>query len=107
MLAAPSRPIFERLALEPADQLCRRRALPQAGIAMLLRAADPPALTRQAVRLPHNQHRKLGVAGLLQFVVDITEHLAQSAHLRPREIVAEQPEDLGIRNRLARGGARD
>ena len=41
------------------------RPFPQAGVAVLLRAADPPALPGQPVRLAHDQHRKLGLAALL------------------------------------------
>src|SRR5512133_3811068 len=107
MLAAPSRPIFERLGLEPADQLCGLRTLPQAGVTVLLCAADPPALPWQPVRLAHDQHSELGLAALSRLVIDKTENPAQRAHLGPGEIVAEQAEHFGISDRLPGRSAGD
>src|SRR5690348_15358087 len=100
MLRRSSRPIIERLLLHLADQLRRLGSFPQAGVAVLLRAADPPALPRQLVRLAYHQHGELRLPALLRLVVDIGEHLAQLAHLRTREMMAEQLEDLGVADRL-------
>src|SRR5881275_103344 len=85
----PSRggsPKLKRLPLDLADQLGRPRAFPQSGIAMLLRAADPPAMPGKPIGLANDQHRQLGLAALLGFVIHEAEHLAQRAHLGPREI---------------------
>ena len=74
---------------------------------MLLRAADPPALSGQPIRLADNQDRKLGLPARRGLIVDIAEHLAQLAHLRPREMMAEETQHLGIADRLPRLRGRD
>src|SRR3954464_7588486 len=102
MLAVASCPIIKCPLLDLADQLRRLRPFPLPGVTMLLRAADPPALSWQAVRLADDQHRKLRLPALLRFVVHKTEDLAQGAHLGPREIVAEQPKHFRISDRYPR-----
>src|SRR3954447_14942943 len=100
MLGVASRPKLERLPLKLADQLCRRWPFPRPAVAMLPGAADPPALTRQSVRLTHHEHGQLGLAAFRRLVVDEAEHLAQSAHLGPSEMVAEQPQHLRVADRF-------
>src|SRR4051794_28966363 len=107
MLGLASRPMFERLGLDLADQPRRFGPFPQAGVAMPFRAGDPPALTRQPVGLADDQHSKLRFAAGRGFVVHIAEDLAQLAHLGPREMVAEEAEHLGIAYRLPRLGGRN
>src|SRR5437764_7805345 len=100
MLRLASRPILKRLTLDIADQLRGLGSLPQAGIAMFLRAADPPALARQPVGLADDQHGKLGLAARRRFVIDKAQDLAQLPHLGPREVMPKEPEHLGVANRL-------
>src|SRR5690348_14511880 len=75
-------PKLERLPLHLADQFRRLRSLPKALVAVSLRAGDPPALAWQSIGLPHDEHRELGLAPRLAFLVDIGQHLAQLPHLR-------------------------
>src|SRR5438270_637631 len=109
MLAVASCPMFKRAPLDLADELRGLRPLPQASIAVPLRAADPPTLARQSVRLPDHQNGELGLVARGCIVIDIGEHLAQLAHLGPAETVAEQLQHLGIADWLAsaRGGDED
>src|SRR5207253_3844473 len=107
MLCLASCPMFEGLALDLADQLRRLWAFPQARVAVLLRAPDPPALPGEPVRLAHHEHGKLGLAAGFRLVVDEAQHLAQLAHLGPREMMAEEPENLGIADCLPRSRRRD
>src|SRR5690349_3630304 len=83
-------PILKRLALQLLDQLHRLGTFPEPFVTMLLRAPDPPALPRQSIGLADDEHRELRLTALLRFVVHISEHLAQLAHLRPGEMVAEE-----------------
>src|SRR6476620_10705432 len=99
MLGVSSRPIIKRLALNLAAQLRRLRAFPKAGVAMLLRSAAPPALSRQAIRLANHEHCKLGLATLLRLVIDIGKYLAQGSHLRTREVMSKQAQDFCIADR--------
>src|SRR5436309_3220065 len=99
MLAVPSRPKLESLALQLADQLRGLGTFPQPGVAVLLRTPDPPALPRQPVRLAHDQNCKLRLTALFGFVVDVREHLAKGPHLGPGEMVTEQLQRLGIADR--------
>src|SRR5260221_7364750 len=107
MLGLASRPMFERLGLDLADQPRRFGPFPEAGVAMPFRAGDPPALTRQPVGLADDQHSKLRFAADRGFVVDMTEDLAQLAHLGPREMMTEKSEQFGIADRLPRLCRRD
>src|SRR6185369_7830842 len=102
MLRLASCPIIERLALDLADQPRGLWAFPLALVAVLLRGADPPALAREPVRLANDQHRKFRLAARLGFLIDIGEHLAQGAHLWPREMMPEKAKDFGIADRLSR-----
>src|SRR5205814_933056 len=86
-LPSASRAVIKRLSLRLPDEPRRLRPLPEAGVAMLLRAADPPALPRQAVRLPNHQYGELGLAQRLGLVVDEAQHLAERPHLGPREMM--------------------
>src|SRR4051794_23130441 len=99
--------MFESPLLDLADQTRRLRALPPACVTMLLRATDPPALARQPVGLSHDEYRELGLAARFGFVVDISEHLAQGAHLGAAEMVAEQLQHFGVADRLASLGRGD
>src|SRR5579864_8073940 len=92
--------MFEGNCLKLPDELHRALPFPQAGVAVLLRAADPPALPRKPVGLPDDENGKLGFALLLRLAVDMPEDRAQLAHLGPSEIVAEEPENLRIADRL-------
>src|SRR5947209_20291483 len=101
MLGLASRPIIERLALDFADQLRRLRAVPQAGVTVFPRAADPPALPRQPVGLTNDQYRELGLSAGLRLIVDEAKDLAQRPHLGPSEMVAKQFQYLGVADRLS------
>src|SRR4051812_46723930 len=59
-------------------------------------ALNPPALARQAVALADDEHRELGLAARRPRAVDVAEHDAERAHLRPRETIAEMLEQLAI-----------
>src|SRR3546814_15582638 len=68
-----------------ANEARRRGALPRSVIAeQQRRAADPPALPRQTVRLAHHQHREIGLAARRAQPVDLFERLANRAHLGTR-----------------------
>src|SRR3569623_1560741 len=99
MLAVASRPKLECLALQFADQLRGLGTFPDPGVPVLLRAADPPALARQPVRLAHAEDCKLRLTALFGFVVDVREHLAQRPQLGPGEMMSEQLQRLGIADR--------
>src|SRR5690349_248061 len=102
MLSVPSCPIIKRLLLNLADELCSLRAFPQAGVAMLPGASDPPTLPRQAIGLANHEHCKLRLSALVRFVVDKTQDLAQGAHFRARKVMAEEPKHFGIADRQSR-----
>src|SRR4029079_18851111 len=101
MLGVASRPRFECSGLDLADQPRRLRPLPQTGITVLLGPANPPPLARQPIGLADYEHRKLGLTASLGLVVDIAEHLAQLAHLRPAKMMAQQLKHPRIADRLA------
>src|SRR5690349_8184610 len=50
---------------------------------------NPPALAGNAVALADDEHGKLGLAARLRIAVDVTEHRAELAHLRPRKMIAQ------------------
>ena len=75
----------------------RLRSFPRSLIAVLATAAgDPPALARKAVALADDEHRQLRLAARRRVLVDRAQDLAQGAHLRPREGIAEPFEQLAI-----------
>src|SRR4051812_3150318 len=98
-------PIFglpegEGFPLDGGDEACRVRPLPGALIAALRQVcADPPALSRQAVALADDENGEFGLAARRRLAVDLSEHGAQSAHLRPSESVAEMLEQLAVGKR--------
>ena len=78
-----------------------------AGISVLLRAADPPALAREPVGLAHDEHGQLGLTARFRLVVHVGKDLAQRTHLGPCEVVTEQAEHFRIADGLACFGGRD
>ena len=86
----------------------RLRPLPQAFItARAAAAGDPPALARNAVALADDEDGELGLAARFRLAVDVAEHGAELAHLRPREMIAELLEHLGISERRPGPGRGD
>src|SRR3954471_10859397 len=101
-------PEGEGFTLHGADEAGRLGPLPRAFIAARAAApADPPALAGNEVALADDEHRELGLAARRPRAVDVAEHDAERAHLRPRETIAEMLEQLAIGKRDARLGRGD
>src|SRR3546814_17786551 len=80
----PPLPIIEHRLLLLADEARRRRALPWAVVTEQQRgAADPPALSRQAVAFAPDQHREVGFAVERAPAVDLRQRPAPRPPLGP------------------------
>src|SRR6185295_7385545 len=82
-------PEGEGFALHRADEAGRFGPLPRAFIAARSAPSrDPPTLAWNAVALADDQDGEFGLAARCGRAVDVAEHRAQGAHLRPGEAVA-------------------
>src|SRR3954471_24957411 len=90
-------PEGEGFVLHLANEAGRLRPLPGPVIAARAGATgDPPPLSRYAIALANDQNREFGFAPRFGIAVDVAEHGAQGAHLRPAETIAEMLEQLAI-----------